>query len=43
MKARRYEVHTLETPEASQGRGAKEQIEFEPAREHARHKTREVQ
>ena len=43
MKARRHEMHTLETSEASEGRGAKEQVEFEPAREHARHKTREVQ
>ena len=36
-------MHTLETPEASQGRGAKEHVELEPAREHARHKTRWVQ
>ena len=43
MKARRHEMHTLETPKASEGRGAKEHVEFEPAREHARHKTREVQ
>ena len=40
MKARRHEIHT---PEASEGRGAKEHVEFEPAREQARHKTREVQ
>ena len=33
----------LETPEASEGRGAKEHVEFEAAREHAMHKTREVQ
>ena len=31
MKARRHEMHTLETPEASEGRGAKEHVEFEPA------------
>ena len=43
MKARRHEMHALETPEASEGRGAKEHVEFEPAREQARHKTREVQ
>ena len=43
MKARRHEMHTLEKPEASEGRGAKEHVEFEPARERARHKTREVQ
>ena len=43
MKARRHEMHTLETPEASEGRGGKEPVEFEPAREQARHNTREVQ
>ena len=43
MKARRHEMHTLETPDASEGRGAKEHVKFEPAREQARHKTREVQ
>ena len=43
MKARRHEMHSLETLEASEGRGAKEHLEFEPAREQARHKTREVQ
>ena len=43
MKARRLEMHTHETPEANEGRGAKEHVEFEPAREHARHKTRQVQ
>ena len=43
MKARRHEMHTLEIPEASEGRRAKEHVEFEPARETARHKTREVQ
>ena len=42
MKARRHDMHTLESPEASEGRGAKEHVEFEPAREHARHKTHEV-
>ena len=36
-------MHTLETAEASEGRVVKERVEFEPAREHARHKTREVQ
>ena len=43
MKARRHEMHSLETPEASEGRGVKEHVEFEPALEQARHKTREVQ
>ena len=43
MKARRHEIHTLETPEANEGRGTKEHVEFEPTQEHARHKTREVQ
>ena len=43
MKARRHEMHTLETPEASERRRAKEHVEFEPAREQARYKTREVQ
>ena len=36
-------MHTLETPEVSEGRGAKEQVEFKPAREHAKHKTHGVQ
>ena len=43
MKAKRHEMHTIEIREASEGRGAKEHVEFEPAREQARHKTREVQ
>ena len=43
MKARRHEMQTLETPEATERRVAKEHVEFEPPREHARHKTREVQ
>ena len=43
MKARRHEMHSLETPKASEGRGAKEHVEFKPAREKARRKTREVQ
>ena len=43
MKARRHEIHSLETPEVSEGRGAKKHVEFEPAREQARHKTHEVQ
>ena len=43
MKARRHEMHSLETPEAIEGRGAKEHVEFKPAREQPRHKTREVQ
>ena len=42
MKARRHEMYTFETPEASKGQGAKEHVEFEPAREHAKHKAREV-
>ena len=42
MKAKRHEMHSLETPEASKARRAKEHVEFEPAREQARHKTREV-
>ena len=35
----------LEAPEASERRGAQEDVEFEAraAREHVRHKTREVQ
>ena len=43
MKARRHEMLSLETPKASEGRGAKEHVEFEPAQEQARHKTRDVQ
>ena len=43
MKARRHEMHSLETPKASAERGAKEHVEFKPVREKARHKTREVQ
>ena len=43
MKARRHEMHVFETPEASEERGAKEHVEFEPVREQVRHKTREVQ
>ena len=43
MKAKRHEMHSLETPEGSKVRRAKEHVEFEPAREQARHKTREVQ
>ena len=43
MKARRHVMHTLETSEASGGRGAKEHVEFEPAREQARHETSKVQ
>ena len=43
MKATRHEMHTLETPEASEGRGAREHVEFEPGQEQARHRTREVQ
>ena len=38
LKARRHEMHTLETPEASKGRGAKEHVEFEPDRERVRYK-----
>ena len=43
MKPRRHEMHALETPEASEGRDAKDHVEFEPAREQARHKICEVQ
>ena len=38
-----HEMHSLETPEASEGRGAKGHVEFEPAREQASYKTCEVQ
>ena len=49
MKATRHEMYKsifrLETPEASEGRGGQEYVEFEAqnAREHARNKTCEVQ
>ena len=48
MKGTRHEMDehgSLETPEASDGRGAQEYMEFETgaARQHARRKTREVQ
>ena len=43
MKPRRHEMHTLETPEASEGRGPKDHVEFEPVQKQARHKTCKVQ
>ena len=42
MKARR-QMHSLEISERSEGRRAKEHVEFKPGREQARHKTRDVQ
>ena len=43
MTARKHEMYIFETPEVYEGPGAKEHVEFEPAQEQARHKTREVQ